>query len=235
MKFGNFDYDDTLNKIFDYDKILDLWNNSFVLEGKDRYITCDAAEWGADKIIIILWFGFRIKKIIVKDKTKLSKKNDDDIKKSTADDIKKLAHEFLVPNSNICIDDDGVGKGVTTHITNCFKFHNGEKALNDENYATLQDQCLFYLANYVKDNLIYIESDAIIEEGHKERIVRELDVNKRKDADKDGKIKCIDKKEIKNIITGSPDFRDALLMRMVFVIMKKRFQPELIVVGKRKI
>ena len=140
-----------------------------------------------------------------------------------------------MPNANICVDDDGVGKGVTTHIPNCYKFHNGDSALNGENYENIQDQCLFYLADAIDENLIFIEEEAIKEEANKERLIKELDVNKRADVDKDGKIKCIDKKTIKRIITGSPDFRDAMLMRMIFELIKKKFQPELIIVGKRRI
>lgn len=213
LLYGNFEYDEALGKLFQYNKILDLFNNSHVPKG-DMYISADAAEFGADAIIIILWCGFRIQRIICKRKQSV---------KQTAQDILNLARKHQVVRSNIVIDDDGIGKGVTTHIAGCKQFTNNASAKNGENFYNVQNQCLFYLAEYVNENKVYIEPDAIYDIKHKEAIIQELDVNKRdqKSVDSDGKLKAISKAEIKRIIGKSPDFRDALLMRMVYELVPK--------------
>jgi hypothetical protein len=205
LLYGNFDYDDALNKLFEYDKVLDLFTNSFVEEGK-MFITADAAEFGADSIVIIVWCGLRVRQIIKKEKQSV---------KQTALDILELAREYEVPRSHIVIDDDGIGKGVTTHISGCKRFNNQKKALKEENYYNLQTQCLYYLAEYVNENKIYIEPDAVYNEKHKDIIIQELDVNRRAKADEDGTLKILPKSEIKRLIGKSPDFRDAFLMRML--------------------
>lgn len=204
LLFGNFDYDDELLKFFTWTKILEIYSNSWVAEGKG-YITADVAEFGADLIVIIRWSGFRIKEIIVKNKQKVE---------GTAKDILLLAQTHMIPRSHICVDDDGLGKGVTTHISGCVAFHNGSKPLNDERYEDLQTQCLDYMSKEVDNNNVYIEDGVIRSDSIKERINKELYVNTRKDADKDGKIKAQPKEVIKKLLGGkSPDYRDALLMR----------------------
>ena len=206
LLYGNFEYDDALNKLFDYDKLLDMFTNDFVPEG-ELFITADAAEFGADSIVIILWCGLRMRKLIEKNKQSV---------KQTAQDIIDLAKEYEVPRSHIIIDDDGIGKGVTTHISGCKRFNNNKKALKEENYFNLQTQCLFYLAEYVKENKIYIEPDVIYDKKIKDSIIQELDVNRRAKADDDGiKLRIVPKTEIKRLIGKSPDFRDAILMRML--------------------
>lgn len=207
LLFGNFDYDDELLKFFAWTKILEIYSNSWVPEGKG-YITADVAEFGADLIVIVRWLGFRVKELIIKSKQDVE---------DTAKDIKLLAEMHGIPRSHICVDDDGLGKGVTTHIPGCVAFHNGSKALNDERYDNLQVQCLAYMAKDVNDNNVYIEEGVIKSDAIKERINKELYVNTRKDADKDGKIKMEPKEVIKKLLGGkSSDFRDALLMRWYF-------------------
>lgn len=209
LLFGNFDYSDSLNKLFDYDKILDLFTNSHVKEEEaKKYITADVAEFGADKIIIILWYGLVIKQILVKSKQSVEQ---------TAKDIKELEQKYLVPRRNIIIDDDGLGKGVTTYLNGCIQFNNNRKALLEQNYQNLQTQCLYELAKHVNDNKIFITPNAL-DNDYKYNLIQDLDVNERKNVDKDGAKQAISKEEIKSIIGRSPDFRDALLMRMYYDI-----------------
>ena len=57
----------------------------------------------------------------------------------------------------------------------------------------------------------------------KETIIEELDVIKQKNPDKWGKLQILTKEEIKQLINRSPDFADAIAMRMWFELNK---QPE---------
>lgn len=47
-------------------------------------------------------------------------------------------------------------------------------------------------------------------------VIEDLEHMKRKDADKDGKLKIVGKEEVKESLGRSPDFGDALMMRMFF-------------------
>ena len=53
LLYGNFDYDDTPGKLFDYDKILDLLTNQKY--NGTKYISCDVARKGKDKAVISVW------------------------------------------------------------------------------------------------------------------------------------------------------------------------------------
>jgi hypothetical protein len=50
----------------------------------------------------------------------------------------------------------------------------------------------------------------------KDMLIEDLEQMKRKDADKDGKLKILGKDEVKERLGRSPDFGDALMMRMFF-------------------
>ena len=54
----------------------------------------------------------------------------------------------------------------------------------------------------------------------KDAIIQELEVVEMKDMDKDNKLMIISKDKIKQNIGRSPDFSDALMMRMYFELSK---------------
>ena len=54
----------------------------------------------------------------------------------------------------------------------------------------------------------------------KESIIEELDVIKQKNPDKWGKLQINTKEEIKQLIWRSPDYADAIAMRMYFELKK---------------
>jgi hypothetical protein len=98
---GNFEYDDNPCKIFDYEKILDLFTNK-AQKQEGKYISCDVART-VDRIPVGLWDGLQLKKVFVFKNKKIPE---------TADFIKDLAQKEGVPHSNIVIDADGLGVGV---------------------------------------------------------------------------------------------------------------------------
>ncbi|HVI80408.1 MAG TPA: hypothetical protein VM715_20095, partial [Candidatus Acidoferrum sp.] len=49
---------------------------------------------------------------------------------------------------------------------------------------------------------------------------QELEHVKRRDPDKDGKLKVLQKDEIKELLGRSPDFADMLMMRMFFELQE---------------
>ena len=204
LLFGNWEYIDDDALLFEYDNIMNMFTNTFVEKGT-KHITCDVARLGADKTVIIMWSGLRVEKIITFDKNTIP---------DIVNEIKLLSQQNSIPNSRIIIDQDGVGGGVVDGISGCKGFTNGGKALKGENYQNLKTQCFYKLAELVNDNKIYIEQNT-----HKQTIIEELEIIKRDKIDKDQQKLAIEGKDIQKSKLGrSPDFADALMMRMWFEV-----------------
>ena len=209
LLYGNWRYDDDPSKLIEYDNILNAFTNNFISEGK-RYITADIARFGSDKAVIIVWDGFRAIRIIEFDKSSIT---------LIADTIRNLCTEFYVPISQVIADEDGVGGGVVD-ILGCKGFVNGSKPIEENKtivqYQNLKSQCYFHLANKINNNEIYIQAN----ENQKEFIMQELEQVKRNNVDKDGKLSILPKEKIKELLGRSPDYADALMMRMYFEFKK---------------
>ena len=207
LLLGNWEFDDDPSKMIEYNKILDLYSNTFV-EGGDKYITADIARYGSDLAVIMVWDGWRVIDIIYFDKSSIT---------FLADEITKLRNKYNVPLSNVIVDEDGVGGGAKD-ILGCKGFVNNAKPVEEKfqvmQYQNLKSQCYFKLAEAVNANKIYIATEI-----QKEQIIEELENVKRHNVDKDGKLSVIPKEKVKEILGKSPDFADALMMRMYFEVM----------------
>lgn len=209
LLFGNWEYDDDPSALCDYESILNMFTNDFkTLSGK-KYITCDVARLGSDKIVIGLWDGFRVK-IYSFNKKRITE---------TYEFIDKLRKDNNIPVSNILCDEDGVGGGLVDMIK-CKGFVNNSRALKGENYDNLQAQCAFMLAEKINQNGIFVEANDSKEQ---EDITEELEQLKQKNIDVDGKKGIVGKEHVKSIIGRSPDYRDMLLMRMWFELNQSVF------------
>lgn len=218
---GNWEYDDSPNALVNYNACVNAFTNTFVKKGKN-FITGDIARFGRDKTVIGVWSGWRLIRIVTLDKNKITE---------AADLIKKLAHEHEVPLSDIIVDDDGVGGGVTD-ILGCNGFVNNsaplvvesetedgdKKEIKKENYANLKSQCSYKLAEKINSNGLYIECE---DTDVKDKIIEELGEIKQKDMDKDGKKAIIPKDEVKENIGRSPDYSDMIMMRVWFDIRRE--------------
>lgn len=208
LMYGNWEYDDDPTTLMNFDSITDLFSNT--AETGDRYITADVARHGSDKTIIMLWNKWKVEKIIVKAKQGVDK---------TVIDIRTLAKEHNVPYSNIIADEDGVGGGVIDFMQGINGFVNNSAPLinpasgEKQNYSNLKAQCYYMLADRVNNHGMSIECT---DESVRELIIEDLEQVKSKDLDKGGKLQIIGKDEIKELIGRSPDFSDALMMRMWF-------------------
>ena len=206
---GNWEYDDDPTSLISINKIYDCFSNAFAYGG-EKYLTADIARFGRDKTVIGIWDGFRLINIITLDKNKVTE---------AADLIRKLTFEHHIPISNVVIDDDGVGGGVTDILTGSNGFVNNSKPLenpktNDaENYNNLKSQCYFKLAEIINQSKMYI-----CETEYRDQIVQELEQVKQYNMDKDMKKQIIPKDKVKELIGRSPDFSDMLMMRMFFEI-----------------
>lgn len=214
LYYGNWEYDDDPATLMDYNKIVDIFTNRFV-EGGLKYITADIARLGDDKTIIVVWDGFRAIHITKIDRSGLNE---------VISAIKTLQDAYSVPNQNTICDEDGVGGGVVDAL-GCKGFVNNSRPLPEDgevkNYANLRSQCYFKLSQMVNQNLVYLHN---IDGQVKDLIAEELEQIKQKDIDKDGKLAIIGKEIIKQNIGRSPDYSDALMMRMWFLFAPKRRQ-----------
>jgi len=202
LLYGNWEYDDSEDKLINYNAILSAFELDNTPTG-DKYISADIARYGKDKTCIILWNGLRAEQFVVIDKNSVTE---------AAEAIRKLQQANAVPLQNIIVDDDGVGGGVTD-ILRCKAFRNNSKALKGENYINLKTQCYYALSDAVNKSQVYISTNNI---AYKNFIIQELEQVRRKNFDKDTKLQLISKDEVKAAIGRSPDFSDALAMRMYY-------------------
>lgn len=207
LYFGNWEYDNDPSKLIDFEKIQNVFTNEFV-EGGQMYISADVARFGSDKMVICVWSGFKVIDIISLNKSSIVE---------IAQLIRELSTKYQVPMSNVIIDEDGVGGGVVDMLRGCKGFINNSKPLLVENqvvqYQNLKTQCYFKLAELIQSDKIYIncKEQTIIDE-----ITKELEMVKRDKIDSDGKLQIISKEMVKASIGRSPDYSDALMMRMYF-------------------
>lgn len=207
---GNWRYDNDPARLIEYDKIINIFSNEYIESGIG-YISADIARFGSDKAVIMVWSGYRVKKIVTFGKSSIT-----DLTTS----IRSLMNEFGIPVSNVIADEDGVGGGVVD-ILKCKGFVNNSKAIPEEKqnveYRNLKSQCYFHLARKINNDKIYVESN----EENKESIIAELEQVKRHKIDEDGKLQVLPKEKVKELLGRSPDFADALMMRMYFDLAPK--------------
>ena len=126
--------------------------------------------------------------------------------------------------SDVLVDADGMGSGVEDF--GGFKgFVNNSRALPDpkkpvdangkpvvENFDNIKSQCGFRMAEIINSNGLYLEC----EDWMKPLIIEEFEQVKQKLLDSDMKKGLMPKDKIKEAIGRSPDFWDAILMRVWF-------------------
>lgn len=203
LLYGKWEVADT-NALCEYEAILDLFTNKQNVIGGKHYITADVARLGSDKAVICFWVGYVIREI---HEFPISRINE------LADFINMLKNKHRVPNSQIICDEDGVGGGLVD-ILKCKGFVNNSKALNGENYQNLKTQCYYMLANAINGRDIYIHAD--LSTNQQDWIIEEMQQIKADNRDIDGKLRIINKEQVKQNIGRSPDYSDSIAMRMWF-------------------
>jgi len=213
LYYGNWEFDNDPARLIDFDKIQNIFTNNFVDSG-DMFISADIARYGSDKMVILVWSGFRVVEIFTLDKSSITE---------TANAIKSLMNKHKVPLSNVIADEDGVGGGVVD-IVRCKGFVNGSKALKEENltveYQNLKTQCYYKLAEAIQQNKLYVNCDST---DIQDVIVKELEQVKRDKIDQDGKLRILPKEKVKELIGHSPDYSDAMAMRFYFELRQTFF------------
>ena len=210
---GDFDYDDSPDRLCDYDNIVSIFTNSHIEKASDKFMTADIARLGSDYARIGVWEDFELIEVI-SFPTSLTTK--------IQTTIQALRTKHGIPAHNCIADEDGVGGGVVDNC-NIKGFINNSKPIKEDTgsrenpqYKNLQTQCLYKLAKLINSNLIYISADLTQEE--KDQVIEECEQIQSWKTDDDGKLQCKPKSAIKQDIGRSPDWRDLLLMRLWFVL-----------------
>ena len=204
LLYGNWEYDDSEDKLIEYNAILNMFENTN-LDGGEKYISADIARFGKDKTVIIYWNGFRAEKVKVLDTNTITE---------AANEIRNIQRTEGVPLGNIIVDDDGIGGGVRD-ILRCKGFVNNGKVINNENYQNLKTQCYYKLAEHINAGKIYFQTNNT---QIKDYLIKELEQVRRDKIDKDTKLAILPKEKVKQIIGRSPDYSDALMMRMYYAL-----------------
>lgn len=193
------------------ESIIKLFSNVHIENGIS-YITADIARLGRDKTVIFCWNGWRVVEVFEMQVSRVDE---------SVNAINKLAEKYNVNRNNIIVDEDGVGGGVKDYLK-CLGFTNNARPIKynnkEENFQNLKTQCYYKLAETINRNEIYIDCNEkqeqlLTEELEMVRLARETDASK---------IALINKDEIKKKIGRSPDYSDALMMRLFFELKPHR-------------
>jgi phage terminase large subunit len=195
---GDWDYDDSPDKLFDYDSMLQMFNTTEPTG--EGFITCDPAAMGNDRTIIMIWKGMHCIKVI---------EHVHKYPHEVANILRELASSHSIKLNNVLVDSDGLGIGVKG-ILGCREFLNGSSAIDKEHFFNLKSECYFKLSEAIGMNRIHFSDHS-----QRDNIVKELDLVR--DASKEDKKKQVSSKDqIKARLGRSPDYADALMMRMHF-------------------
>lgn len=205
LLYGNWDYSSDSDSLFRYQDLIKMKVFDYT-PSKSRYISADIARLGKDTTIIMIWDGFTIVKIVQLEQVTTN---------ISVDKIRSLSIEYNIPIDNVIIDADGVGGGVVDNLPGVKSFINNSRPIDTPSpnvYQNLKSQCYYKLAELVEKCEIF----TVISNEDFETICQELQVIKQKDYDKDGKLAVIPKEQMKKILGRSPDFADAMCMRMFY-------------------
>ena len=223
LLYWNFDWSGEAWKLFRHDEIEDLFETN--IEKKEvTYISVDVARLWDDKTVICIWRGLECIKILHYDRNTL-----DEI----ANRIRDLEDMYGVPRRNIVIDSDWVGWGLADLLRGCTNFVNNSRPYKFEaekkgyvirNYANLKAQCYFKLKEMMEKRLVRVYADGVI----RDKLSEELENIFISGIDTDWKVKIEDKKELKRRINRSPDFADAIMFRMIYLVQETEQDSEII-------
>lgn len=198
LRDGDWDFDLSIDRIFQYDDLLRCFRNDD-LKG-EFYITADIARMGKDRTVIGVWQGLTLLHVFIFRKLPVNE---------VAIKIKELASTYQVRLKQIIVDEDGIGGGCKD-ILKCEGFLNGSRAIAFDKFVNLKAECYFKLAELIEQNRIVFPIQ------YRDDIIRELDVIRRRNPDKDGKLMVTTKDEIARVHGFSPDLADMIMMRMYY-------------------
>lgn len=211
---GNWEYASAQDTLFDAQTIADLYV-ARIKEENEYFMTVDIART-SDKIVRTIWKGWDAVRINHKTNVPITE---------TVDDVRTDADMYGIPRENILYDGDGVGLTFGDLLPGTLAFHGGAAPFGRvgetnvrENYENLKSQCAYHLSQKARERKVRV-SEVDIEV--RELLSQELSQIKRRDAEKDGKLKITKKEDMKAALGRSPDFADTFIMRSYFDLRER--------------
>jgi len=196
---GDWEFDNSSDRLYMYDELIRCFREPMAVG--EGYITADIARLGKDRTVLCVWRGLSCIDIVI-----LRQKRQDEVKA----EIQRLMNQYQVRLSNVLADADGVGGGLVDSLR-CREFMNGSKAVRGTQYMNLKADCYFRLGELIDKNEITLPIK------YQEDIVKELELVRRVNPDKEGKLRVTSKDTISQRTGGiSPDIADAIMMRAYF-------------------
>lgn len=214
LLYWNFDWSSEEWKLFRHDEIEDLFLCNVEKRSDITYLSCDVARLWDDKTVICIWRWLECIKII-----HYAKNTIDEIAKK----IKDLEDDYCISRRNIVIDSDWIGGWVCDLLRWCTSFVNNSRPYHIENnkfhlrnFSNLKAQCYFKLKECMERRNMRVYADWEI----RDKLAEELENIFIEWIDWDWKVKIEEKKELKRRINRSPDFADAIMFRMIYLVQQ---------------
>lgn len=199
LLYGDWEYDESIDNLYQYDDLVRCFRDE---ESKgDKYISADIARLGKDRTVICVWHGLHLIEIHELRKQPIT---------TVVTNIRELVTKHGIRLANVICDEDGVGGGVVDSLK-CRGFLNGGRAKQPDKFTNQKAECYFKLAELIEQNKVVFKVDRF-----RDVIVQELDMIRRRTPEADGKLAVISKDEIARMHGKSPDYADAIMMRMYF-------------------
>lgn len=192
--------------LFDPEDFPKVFHKEVTLDGDNMFITVDVARLGNDSTVVTIWSGLNCFEIHQYEKQTLN---------ITLDKVRALRDKYNVPSKNIIIDATGIGAGIVDGL-GATEFIAGGKSPSG-GYSNIKTEAYFKLSEMFKEHRIQIVSK---DPELTTKLMQELEVLKIKDK-VEGKLYMTSKDEVKKMIGRSPDFADAISMRMLPEIKPK--------------
>lgn len=211
---GDWEYASAQDTLFPAQVVTDMFTNKLPYSN-DWYLVVDIART-TDKIVRTVYRGWDAVQIRYKTNVPITE---------TVDDVRTDADLYGIPREHILYDADGVGLVFGDLLAGAIAFHGGsapfgrigEKDIK-ENYENLKSQCAYHLAEMARKRGVSV-SEPNLE--IRELLAQELSQIKRRDVDKDGKLKITKKEDMIAALGRSPDIADTLIMRSYFDVRER--------------
>lgn len=207
---GDWEFTDAHDVLFPADALADMFDNK-IKKSSDLFLTVDVARYGGDKIVLTHWRGWEAFRIDLYVMLPIQ---------STADKVRTALDTYGIPREHVLVDADGIGGGVVDLLPGCIPFSGaaapfgviGEKATR-ERYENLRVQCVYHASELARARQIAITEPNI---SVREQIAEDLQQFKRRDSEKEGKLRVVKKELMKSALGRSPDIGDTIVMRSYF-------------------
>lgn len=221
---GNWNYKAVGEDLVKVQHMERCFHNEQMLGDGVRRMSIDVAFTGGDACVMFLWIGWHVADVFV---CRFDSK-------TLVNAIEAKQNEWKVQEENIVYDLQGIGQYLTGFFKKARPFNNQEAV--DEKFKGLYDtkksQCAFMLADKFIQGEISFEP-SILHRKFSGKNFTNLELGgilmqERKmfkpDESKSDKGKCLIKKDViktRAVLGRSPDFMEALIMRMIFDIKSK--------------